>query len=43
MKIVMRSEEIVIAGFGIRSVGTLSFVSELENTTGPIPLKKRTK
>jgi hypothetical protein len=33
----------VIAGFGIRSVGTLSFVSELENATGPIPLTKRTK
>jgi len=40
---VVRSEEIVVAGFGITSVGTLSFVSESENAKGPIPLTKRTK
>lgn len=43
MKMVVRSEEVVVAGFGIRSVGTLSFAFELENATGPIPLTKRTK
>jgi len=43
MKMIVRSEEIVVAGFGIRSVGTLSFVSELENAAGPFPLTKRTK
>jgi hypothetical protein len=43
MTMVVRSEEVVVAGFGIRSVGTLSFVFELENATGPIPLTKRAK
>lgn len=34
VKMVVRSEKIVVAGFGIGSVGTLRFVSESENARG---------